>query len=118
MKSPITTPKPEQATKLSKDLDKIVAEPMEELDIEALLTKLIGFIRQNEYLENLLDDLLNNDDPLDEFQDDPATTATVGIIPLQFVDQDANSYYLEQDVTVEEAKCVALVPTKLEEIKF
>ena len=45
MKSPITTPKPEQATKLSKDLDKIVAEPMEELDIEALLTKLIGFIR-------------------------------------------------------------------------
>ena len=44
---------------------------MEELDIEALLAGPIEFIREDEYSENLLDDLLNNDDLLDEFQDDP-----------------------------------------------
>ena len=32
----------------------------------------------------MLDDLLNNDDLLDDFQD------AVGIIPLEFVDQDGN----------------------------
>ena len=38
---------------MSKDLDKMVAESTE-------------FIKKGEYLENLLDDLLNHDDLLDE----------------------------------------------------
>ena len=71
VKSPITTPKPKQVIELSKDLDKMVAEPMEELDIEALLAGPIEFIREDEYSENLLDDLLNHHDLLDVFQDDP-----------------------------------------------
>ena len=47
-------------------------------------------IRENEYLENLLDDLLNNDDLLDELQDDPAMVVIIGIIPLEFADQDGD----------------------------
>ena len=66
VKSPITTLKPEQVTELSRGLDKIVAEMTEKLDIKALLTEPTGFIREDEYLESLLDDLLNNDDLLDE----------------------------------------------------
>ena len=41
-----------------------------ELDIEATVAKLMEFIRENEYSENLLDGLLNHDDLLDELQDD------------------------------------------------
>ena len=62
--------------------------------------------------------MLNNDDLLDGLQDDSATVATIKIIPLEFVDQDGNYWYLKGDVMVEEAKCVALVPTELEERKF
>ena len=38
-----------QATELSKDLDKMVAEPTEELDVEALLVESTEFIREGEY---------------------------------------------------------------------
>ena len=44
--------------------------------------------------------------------------ATIGIIPLEFVDQDGNSWYLEGDIMVEEAKCTTLVPKEPEDIKF
>ena len=54
----------------------------------------------------------------DELQDDPATVVIVGIIPLEFFDQDGSSSYLKGDVMVEEAGCEALVPAKLKEIKF
>ena len=114
----ITTPKPEQATELSNDLDKMVVESTEELDVEALLMEPTKFIRGGEYLENLLDDLLNNYELLDEFQDDLATIATIGIIPLEFVDQDRNSWYLEGDIMVEHVECVALVLAEREEKKF
>ena len=66
VKSLITTPKPEQAIELSKDLDKMVAQPMEELDVEGLLAKPIEIIKEGECSENLLDDLLTNDDLLDD----------------------------------------------------
>ena len=46
VKSPIATPKPEQAIELSKDLDKMVAESIEEQDVEALLPKRTKFIRE------------------------------------------------------------------------
>ena len=118
MKSPITTPKLEQATELPKNFDKMVAEPIEELDVKALLAEPIELIREGEYLENLLDDLLNNDDLFDELQDDQVTNAIVGIIPLEFADQDGNSCYLEGDIMVEEAKCATLVPVEPKEIKF
>ena len=62
----ITTPKLEQPTELSKDLDKMVAELIKELDVEALLAKPMVFIQEGEYSKNLLDDLLNNDDLLDD----------------------------------------------------
>ena len=55
---------------------------------------------------------------LDDLHDDLATIPTVGIIPLEFVDQDCNSWYLEGDVMVKEAECAALVPAEQEEIKF
>ena len=90
VKSPVTTPKLEQATELPKNFDKMVAEPIEELDVKALLAEPIKFIREGEYPENLLDDLLDNDDLLDELQDDQVTIAIVGIIPLEFADQDGN----------------------------
>ena len=69
-----------------KDLDKIVVELTKELNVEALLAKPTEFIRECEYLENLLDDLLNNDDLLDELQDDPAIIAMIRIILLKFAD--------------------------------
>ena len=69
----------------------MVAELIEELDVEGLLAEPTEFIKEGEYSENLLDDLLNNDDLLDEFQDNLATIATVGIIPPEFVDQDGNT---------------------------
>ena len=47
-------------------------------------------IRENEYLENLLDDLLNNDDLLDELQNDLAMVVTIGIIPPEFANQDGD----------------------------
>ena len=49
VKSPITTPKPEQVIELFKDLDKMVAEPTEELDVEALLAEPTKFIKKDEY---------------------------------------------------------------------
>ena len=118
VKSPITTLKLEQATELSKELDKMIAELIKELDVEALLAESIEFIQESEYSENLLDDLLNNDDLLDDLQDDLAVVPIVGIILLEFADQDANFWYLKGDLMVEEAECAALVPTKSEEIKF
>lgn len=87
----------------------MVAERIEELDVEAFLVEPTEFIREDEYLENLLDGLLNNNDVLDKFQDDPAMVAIVGIIPLEFVDQAGESWYLEGDVMVRETECVALV---------
>ena len=69
-------------------------------------------------MENLLDDLLNSDDLLDDLQDDSVVVVIIGIIPLEFVDQDGNPWYLEGDVLVEEAECVALVPAEQEKIKF
>ena len=77
---------------MSKDLDKMVVEPIEELNVEALLAEPKEFIRESEYLKNLLDDLLNNDDLLDDLQDDVATVAIVEIIHLEFVDKDGNSW--------------------------
>ena len=118
VKSLTTTPKPEQVIELSIDLDKMVAELTEELDVEALLAEPTEFIRENEYSENLLDDLLNNDDLLDKLQDDLATLATIGIIPLEFANQPGDSWYLEEDVVIEETKCVALVREELEEVRF
>ena len=44
IKSLITTPKLEQAIELSKDLDKMVAKLIEELDVEALLAEHTEFI--------------------------------------------------------------------------
>ena len=67
VQSPTTAPKLEPITKLSRDLDKMVAKPTDKLDVEALLAEPIEFIREGEYSENLLDDLLNNDDILDDF---------------------------------------------------
>ena len=107
VKSPINAPKLAQANELSRELNKMVAEATEELDVEALLAKPIEFIREGEYSENLLDDLLNNDDLLDDLQDDLVAMATVGIIPFQFTDQDGNFWYLEGDVMVEEAECAS-----------
>ena len=49
VKSLITTPKSEQATKLSNDLDKMVAKLIKELDVETLLIEPIEFIREGEY---------------------------------------------------------------------
>ena len=63
-----------------------MAKLTEELDIEALLAKSTEFIREGEYSENMLNDLLNNDDLLDDLQDDSAAVATVRIIPFQFAD--------------------------------
>ena len=63
-----------------------MAKLTEELDIEALWAEPTEFIREDEYSENMLDDLLNNDDLLDDLQDDSAAVATVGIIPFQFAD--------------------------------
>ena len=57
----------ERTTELSKDLVKMVAELIEELNVKALLAEPIEFIRECEYSENMLDDLLNNDDLLDKF---------------------------------------------------
>ena len=62
--------------------------------------------------------MLNNDDLLDKFQDDPTTIATMGIIPLEFTDQASESWYLEDDLMVEEAECATLVWKELEEIRF
>ena len=83
--SPITNLKIKQAIELSKELDKMVAELTEKLDVEALLAEPTEFIREGEYLENMLDDFLNNDDLLDDLQDDSVTIATVGIIPLNLL---------------------------------
>ena len=46
----------------------MVAKLTKELDVEALLADSKKFIREDEYLENWLDDLLNNNDLLDEFR--------------------------------------------------
>ena len=70
VKNLVTTSKLEQATELSKELDKIVVKPIEELDIEDLLAEPTEFVRKGEYSKNLLHDLLNNDDLLDDLQDD------------------------------------------------
>ena len=83
---PTITTKLELITELSKDLDQMVAKQTDELVVEALLAKAIKFILEGEYLENLLDDLLNNNDLLDKLHDDPAAMAIVRIIPLEFVD--------------------------------
>ena len=100
IRSSITTPKLERAIELSEHLDKMVVDPTEELDVKALLVEPTKFIREGEYLENLLDDLLSNDDLLDELQDDPVIVAMVGIIALEFTNQDGNSWYLEGDVMI------------------
>ena len=76
-------PKLEPIIGLSEDQDKIITEWIDDLNMEAMLTKPTKFIREDEYLENLLDDLLNNDDILDE---DLTTVANVRIIPLEFTD--------------------------------
>ena len=96
----------------------MVAELTEELDVMALLAESVEFIRECEYSKNLLDDLLNNDDLLDDLQRDSAAVATVGIIPLEFANQDNNSWYLEGDVIVKEAKYATLVQTEPKEKKF
>ena len=70
VRSSINSPKPEQATELSKELHKMVAKPTKELNVEAILAKPTEFIREGEYSENLLDNLLNNDNLLDDLQDD------------------------------------------------
>ena len=62
--------------------------------------------------------MLNNDDLLDEFQDDPTTIATMGIIPLEFTNQASGSWYLEGDVMVEEAKCATVVWEEPKEIRI
>ena len=80
MTFPITNLKLKQAIELSNELDKMVAKPIEELDVEALLAKPTEFIQGGEYSKNLLDDLLNNDDLLDDLKDDSATVAIVEII--------------------------------------
>ena len=69
----------------------MVAESTDELDIEAFFTKPTKFIREDKYLENLLDDLVKNDHLLDELQDDLAIVTTMGIIPLEFADQASDS---------------------------
>ena len=63
---PITIPKLEQVTQLSKELDEMNVESTEELDVETSLAEPMEFIREGEYSENLLDCLLGNDDLLDE----------------------------------------------------
>ena len=118
VKSPINTSKLVQAIDLSIELNKMVAEPTYELDIEALLAEPSEFIRKSEYSENLLDDLLNNDDLLDDFQDESAAVVTIGIIPFKFANQDSNLWYLEGDVMVEEAECASLILAEPEEIRF
>ena len=80
MQSPTKIPKPKPVTKLSRNLDKMVVKLIEELDVEALLVESTKYIKKGEYSENLLDDLLNNDDLLDEFQDDLA------IVAIEFAD--------------------------------
>ena len=80
VKTLINAPKPAQATELPRELNKMVAEPMEELDVEALLAESTEFIHEGEYSKNLPDDQLNNDDLLYDLQDDPATVAAVRII--------------------------------------
>ena len=67
-----------------------MAKPIKKLDVEALLVEPTEFVQEGEYSETLLDYLLNNDDLLDDLQDNSATVATVGIIPLEFADQDGN----------------------------
>ena len=69
----------------------MIIELTDELDVEAMLTEPTEFICEDEYSKNSLDDLLNNDDLLDKFQDNPVTVATIGIIPLKFADQVSNS---------------------------
>lgn len=64
----------------------MIVEPTNKLDVEAMLAEPIEFIKEDEYSKNLLDVLLNNDDLLDEFQDDLATKATIGIILLEIAD--------------------------------
>ena len=82
---PTTTPKLEQVIELSGDLDKMVAKSTEEFDVEAPLAKPTKFVIEEEYLENLLDDLLVNDEILDELQDDPTMIATIGNLPIKLV---------------------------------
>ena len=67
-----------------------MAKPIKKLDLEALLAEPTEFVQEGKYSETLLDYLLNNDDLLDDLQDNSATVATVGIILLEFVDQDGN----------------------------
>ena len=57
----------------------------------------------------MLDDLLNNDDLLDKFPDDPSIVATMGIILLEFAERASDFWYLEGDVMAKEVKYVALV---------
>ena len=49
IKPPINAPKSAQATELSRELNKMVAEPTEELDVATLLAKPTKFIREDEY---------------------------------------------------------------------
>ena len=113
LQSPELPPTLEPVNRLFEDLDKMIVEPIDELDVQAMLAKPIEFIKEDEYSENLLDDLLNNDDLLDELQDDPVIVATVRIIPIKFADLAGDSQYLKGDVLVEEAKCLALVEKSL-----
>lgn len=62
----------------------MITELIDELYMEAMLAEPTEFIWVDEYSINLLDDLLNNDDLLDEFQGDPAIIATIRIIPIEF----------------------------------
>ena len=103
---------------MSRDLDKMVAKMMEELDVEALLDKPTEFIKEDECSKILLYNLLNDDDLLNEYKDDLAIVATIRIIPLNFVDQASDLWYLEGDVMVKEAEYIALVQEELEEIRF
>ena len=112
MNSPTNTTKPVQATYLSRELNKMVAESTYGLDVEVLLAEPTEFIREGEYSENILDDLLNNNDLLDDLQDDSAAVATVRIIYFQFPDQGSNLWYLEGDMMVEEAEFTSLIPVE------
>ena len=118
VQSLIITPKLKPIIELSRDLDKIVAELTDEFDVEALLAERSEFIREDEYSENLLDDLHNTDDLLNELQDNPAIVAIMGIIPLKFADQAGDCQYLEGDVVAEEVECAAFVRGEHEEIRF
>ena len=46
--SPTTTSKPKPITKLFRDLDKMIAKPIDELDVKAMLAEPTEFIQKDE----------------------------------------------------------------------